>query len=86
MKRCQTTEHQCRALVVSFVPSFEFVGRMSEISGSDKISSLKMIVERLEKHLNAVIGGLWNIVRLLVFLRQPLWELPWVVKLFGLNW
>ena len=59
MERRQTAKHRRKALVVSFEPSFASAGGMG---GTDGISSLKAVIERLKGRLNAVVGGLWDIV------------------------
>ena len=59
MKRRQTAERQREAFVVS---SGLFLASASGMGGTSGISSLKTILERLKGHLNAVVGGLWDVV------------------------
>ena len=62
MERRQTTERQCRALVVSVVSSFASTGGMGRTGGLGGVSSLKAVVERLKGRLDVVISCLQNVV------------------------
>ena len=59
MERGQTAERQRGALVVFFGLFFASAGGMG---GTGGISFLEMILEPLEEHLNAIVGGLWDVV------------------------
>ena len=59
MERRQTAECQRKVLVVSSGPSFASTGGMGKMSG---INFLEVVIEHFEGHLNAVVGGLWNVV------------------------
>ena len=52
------------------------------MGGTGRISSLKAVIERLERRLNTVVGGLWDVGQLLAVWRRPLRELSWMVRLF----
>ena len=69
MKRCQTAERQCGALVVFSGPSF---ASMSGMGGMGEISSLEAVIEHLKRRLNAIIGGLWDIVAALGHLKAAI--------------
>ena len=56
------TERQPGACVVSAGPSFVSTGKMDGMGRTGRISSLKVVIERLEGHLNAVVGSLWVVV------------------------
>ena len=57
MERRQTVGRQQGALVVSSELYFASGGGMGEMGGTDGISSLEAVIERLEGRLNAVVGG-----------------------------
>ena len=62
MERRQTAERQCKALIVSSEPSFASVCGIGGKGGTGGISFFKAFIEHLKGRLNAVVGGLWNVV------------------------
>ena len=62
MERRQTAERQRRALVVFSGPFFAPAGGMGGMSETGGISFFEAIIERLERHLDAVVGRLWDVM------------------------